>query len=97
MTELGKVLQGLRACSHPSQFTEEDKEFFHDYCLRCPYCDTVKDDTRESGVRYLCFHGRLMLDALRLLTNYAKMEVRVKEEEERHRVEVDSWNACNYG
>ena len=94
MTELGKVLKGLKCCKglngeQPVPFTSNRK------CTECPYMEVPALLTGELP-RYYCHHTNLMQDTIDILTGYVKANVRQEKRLKDQQNWFDSWSDCNY-
>ena len=90
MTQLGKVLKGLKCCGAYQYFAIDWSR-----CVECPYCEINNDQITGGRLMITCHHKDLMQDTLNILTKYVKNDINQKKQLKDHQDWIDSWsNDC---
>ena len=95
MTQLGKVLKGLKCCmgkndESPIPFTNGKR------CKDCPYLDIFPAGRSCHLPSYKCYHNNLMQDTIDILQSYVKTDINQKQQIKAHQDWIDSWSDSNY-
>ena len=92
MTQLGKVLKGLKCCK--GDHTVIDNNGYKG-CTECPYCYEQVSVT-GSVTKFVCHHKDLMQDTIDILESYVKTDINQKQQIKAHQDWIDSWSDSNY-
>lgn len=95
MTQLGKVLKGLKCCKGLNG--EETFSFSSNKnCKDCPYIEIRPSRITGCLPNYVCHHTNLMQDTIDILESYVKTDINQKQQIKAHQDWIDSWSDSNY-
>ena len=95
MTQLGKVLKGLKCCKGDLPITYK-ADVSKRGCADCPYAEIDGNWTTNDVISVKCHHKDLMQDAYDILVSYARTNINQKQQIKAHQDWIDSWSDSNY-